>query len=402
MRSLRLGCASLLLTATSAVAQPVVLGTIDPGQASVVLGNGPQTFVDLSHPANRDGVVTTVALVWTAVPTPASCTAGLKIKFLRRGTGTFTVVAERGLFPVQSSFFTVTLTPPVAVEAGDLLAVVQMLGTNTCGGVGLSLSSSRETMLRYPGVDFPTGSFATGGTIANAFTLMARASSDPEVVAAVVPVVGAVAGGFGSFFRTDIQAVNPGSASITGKLVFHPAGRAAAPDDPLVLYSYGGVSVRSISDVVASMGQSGLGSLDVIPTTGIPPILILRIYNDAGPAGTSGFTTESMAPDRAIPFLSSVALIAPADLTNFRMNVGVRTLDDPTTIRITGGSGGEVTHTYPRNYFEQVSLSAFLGGAPVANGFYSVRIDSGSAFIYTTTTDNRTNDSSFRFLTPFQ
>jgi len=398
--SLRLYCASLLFTAAAAVAQPVVVGTIDPDQPGVFLGAGPQTLVDLSHPANRDGNVTTVALVWTGVPTPASCTAAVKIKFLREGTGTFTVVAERGPFPVQSTYFTVTLTPAVTVQAGDLLSVVQLLNTSTCGGVGASLSSTRDTMLRYPGIDLPTGSFAAGGVIVNGETLMARASSDPAVVAAVAPVVGSLQGAFGSFFRTDVQFVNPGSGIITGKLVYHPAGRTAAPDDPSVNYSYGSFRASSISDVVAAMGQSGLGSLDVIPTSGIPPRLILRIYNDAGSAGTSGFTMESLAPDQALAVPSSATLISPADLTNFRMNVGVRTLDDATSIRITGAGGVDVTHTYPPNYFEQGSLATFIGATPVANGFYSVRVNSGSAFIYTTTTDNRTNDSSIRFLKP--
>ena len=248
MRSLRLYSASLLFTATAAVAQPVVVGTIDGDQSGVFLGNGPQTFVDLSHPANRDGNVITVALMWTGVTTPASCTTALKIKFLRGGTGTFSVVAERGPFPVQSAYFTVTLTPEVLVQAGDLLSVVQLLNTSTCGGVGISQSRTR-TMLRYPGIDLPTGSFAAGGVIVNGVTLMARASSDPTVVAAVAPVVGSLAGAFGSFFRTDVQIVNPGSGLITGKLVYHPAGRTAAPDDPSVNYLYGSFSAHSISDV---------------------------------------------------------------------------------------------------------------------------------------------------------
>jgi len=46
-------------------------------------------------------------------------------------------------------------------------------------------------------------------------------------------------------------------------------------------------------------------------------------------------------------------------------------------------------------------LAAFFGGAtPLANGVYRVRVDvGGSAFIYSTTTDNRTNDTAIRFLT---
>jgi len=53
---------------------------------------------------------------------------------------------------------------------------------------------------------------------------------------------------------------------------------------------------------------------------------------------------------------------------------------------------------YAANYFEQPSLSQFLNGAtPVANGVITVTVRSGSAIVYASTTDNRTNDSSIRF-----
>jgi hypothetical protein len=399
MRDRLLLCALLLLTAASAMAQPVVVGTIDSDFPTSPGGPGPQTFVDLSHPANRDGSVSTATLVWSNVSQSANCTAALKIKFLRKGTGTFTVIAERGPFavPAQGTAgpITVTLTPPMPLLAGDLIGVVQLL--SNCGFPEFSMVGDRESLLRYRGIDFPGGSFAAGAEIVGGMALMARASSDPNVVAAVVPVVGSTAGGL-AFFRTDVQGVNQSGATITGRYVFHPAGRSAAAGDPSITYSYSSFSVNPITDVVAAMGQTGLGSLDVVPTTGVPPTLLARIYSDGGTAGTSGFTEESMAPDRALTHNKVVVLISPADLTNFRMNVGVRSLDDGATIRV-NAVGVDLTHTYPPNYFEQVTLAAFLGAAPTANARYGIIVESGSAFVYTSTTDNRTNDPSIQFIT---
>jgi len=389
--------ALLLLAAVVAQGQPVVVGTIDSDHPAQFLSHQLNTFVDLAHPANRDGVVTTAAFVWSEVQSPASCAAAVKIKFLRKSTGFFDVIAERGPFAPQSGYFTVALTPPVSVKKGDLLAVVQLVRTDTCGALGFSQINSTETMLQYFGIDLPSGNFSTGATFANGIAMMARASSDAGVVAAVVPVVGSTAGGL-TFFRTDLQAVNPGAGTITGKYVFHPAGRAAAPGDPSLAYSYGTFSATAVTDIVAAMGQSGLGSLDVVPTSGVPPRLVMRVYSDAGAAGTSGFTEESLTPDRALNFDGPGVLAAPANLTNFRMNVGVRTLDDGATIRIQGVST-DITHTYPPNYFEQGTLASFIGAAPVANRLYLVTVQSGSLFVYTTTTDNRTNDSSIQFLT---
>ena len=48
-----------------------------------------------------------------------------------------------------------------------------------------------------------------------------------------------------------------------------------------------------------------------------------RVYSDAGAAGTSGFTEDALSPYQAID--SHGILLIPADTTNFRTNVGIRT-----------------------------------------------------------------------------
>jgi len=397
MRALPVVAAGLFVVC-AAFAQPVVVGRIPPELAGTFPGAGPQTFIDLGHPANRDGNLTTASLLWSAnIPVPASCTAAFKIKIVRKATGLFTVIAERGPFPAQAGFSSVTLTPPIPVLAGDFLAVVQLQDTANCGGVGAGNAGAHDIILRYFGVDFPSGSFAAGGFVTSNAALMANASSEPTFVAAMLPVVGSTPGS-GTFFRTDLQAINSSSQAIKGKLVFHPAGVAPSPSDPSLDYNYASFAVTSIPDVVAFMGQSGLGSLDIVPSSGAPPRLIARIYSDNGTAGTAGFTMESLAPDQAMRRNASYLLIAPNDLTAFRMNVGVRSLDDGVSITIIHGAG-TLDRSYEANRFEQGTLAAFLGEQPVANGIYRIFVQSGSAFIYTSTTDNRTSDTSVRFLT---
>lgn len=331
------------------------------------------------------------------MPAPASCTAGFKIKIVRKSSGTIQIMAERGPFPVQQDFTTVTLTPPIPVQEGDFLAVVQLQDTTICGSVGAANGGPADTILRYSGIDHPNGSFATGGSLNSGTALMAQASSEPNPVAAMLPVVGSTAGGL-TFFRTDVQAINPGGLPAKGKLVFRPAGGVGSPSDPSVDYTYDDLEVTSITDVVAFMGRTGLGSLDIIPSSGVPPRLVARIYSDNGTAGTAGFTMESLAPHQALRRNATYLLLAPADLTAFRMNVGVRTLDEGLTILI-AGFGASVTRSYAANHFEQGTIAAFLGTQPVTNGLYRVLVQSGGAFIYSTTTDNRTNDTSVRFLT---
>jgi hypothetical protein len=87
--------------------------------------------------------------------------------------------------------------------------------------------------------------------------------------------------------------------------------------------------------------------------------------------------------------------------------MGVRTLAESTTFRVVvyDATGALVGTTTPRtvaaNYFEQITLSAFLAGiTPPAGGWARIEITSGgSAVFYSATTDNRTNDGSLKMLT---
>jgi len=391
-----LAAAAGLFVVFGAFAQPVVVGRIPPEFGGTFPGAGPHTFVDLAHPANRDGNLTTASMVWSSfVPSPASCTAAFKIKILRRDTGLFFVVAERGPFAAQAGFATVTLSPPIPVLAGDLLAVVQLQDTTLCGSVGAAVGGPHDLIMRYFS-DFSTGSFANNGFFSFGTALMANATSDSEAVAEMLPVVGSAAG-IGTFFRTDLQLLNPINQTIKGKLVFHPATGVASPGDPSIDYNYSALTSTSIPDIVAFMGQSGLGSLDVVPSSGPPPRIVARIYSDNGTAGTAGFTMDSFAPDQALRRNVTYLMPVAADLTAFRMNVGIRTLEDGVTIAINHGATS-VIKTYAANHFEQGTLAAFLGEQPAVNSLYRITIQSGSAFIYTTTTDNRTNDTTVRFL----
>jgi hypothetical protein len=402
MRLLRCCCAVVLFIAPVAFGQQVVVGSIrGTGLGAQLPGAGARTAINLSHPADRAGSVGTVALHWGVVPTPASCTANMKIKFFRRGlasaAGTMTLVAERGPFGVQLGTFAVQLTPPVTVEAGDLLGVTQLNSNNVCGSVMMATAGPRETILVYQS-DFAGGNFATNATLLSAFSLNARASTTASAVTAVVPVVGS-AQGVGSFFRTEIQAVNPGNQLMSGKYVFHPAGRSALPTDPSLNYQYGSGAVF-IPDIVGAMGASGLGSLDIIPERGVAPQLLVRVFSDAGAAGTAGFISESVPIDDAINAAGlpeAGSLVAPNDLTNFRMNVGIRTLEAGATVTVANFQGS-TTRTYPPNFFEQSTLAAFIGQTPSPNFVYFVRVTSGSAIVYTTTTDNRTGDTAMQIL----
>jgi len=222
--------------------------------------------------------------------------------------------------------------------------------------------------------------------------------------AAIIPVVGSTPGAVGgAFFRTSVQLHNPRTARMTGRLVYHPAGSSAASTDPFLAYDLAPGETRSIADLLPAMGLTGLGSLDVVPDTGTQtPLLVVRVFNDAGAAGTTGFTEEAVTPAEALVAGEQGFLIAPPDPALYRFNVGVRTLGSGATLTITGRNEAgtttrTLTQTYPPNYFEQRDSASFLNGAAVAaNESITIQVVSGSAIVYGATVDNRTNDPSLQ------
>jgi hypothetical protein len=403
-----LGILAILASAAIATAQPVGaginIGELPFGQVFFALGDsgGPSTLVDLTQPASSAGSLTSATVRWIGTATP--CAASFKVKILRGATqlGTFTVVGERGPFPTPAfgGDVTVTLSPSITVNAGDLLAVTQVSGTASgCGFVAVSRSDSLHSAIRLSG-DVQTGATSTGSVVPGV-QINVRGSSGLPALVGVVPAVGSLQGNFGSFFRTAIQIASGGTAAqnISGRLVFHPAGRSGIASDPGVDFSLQSRDTVEFDDIGSTLNVSGLGTLDVL-STGVLPLVTVRVFNDNGAAGTQGFVEPVVRPRDAAFTNAQVFLSQPHDPANFRMNIGVRTFELGATLSVlhlakSGVSLGTVaSKTYPANYFEQVGLQQFVDNLPASpDGLLGIFVTAGSAVIYGSTTDNRTNDS---------
>ncbi|HEX5134558.1 MAG TPA: hypothetical protein VFW81_04130, partial [Thermoanaerobaculia bacterium] len=142
---------------------------------------------------------------------------------------------------------------------------------------------------------------------------------------------------------------------------------------------------------------------DVVAEDSLPaPLLAVRVFNDAGTLGTTGFSEELVVPGDALAAGERGILVAPPDAALYRYNVGVRTLGAGATLSITvrnaaGTVTRTLTRTYPANDFEQRDSAAFLDGPAVAaNDTITVQVVSGRAIVYGATIDNRTNDPSMQ------
>src|SRR5664279_909215 len=105
------------------------------------------------------------------------------------------------------------------------------------------------------------------------------------------------------------------------------------------------------------MGQSGLGSLDVVSTSGPPPLVVSRVFNDAGAQGTSGLTEDAVDFAGGLQAGDYAILLVPPDLTQQRLNIGIRTLTRGAVLTVSattataGFSKPDFIKSYPATWF---------------------------------------------------
>ena len=211
----------------------------------------------------------------------------------------------------------------------------------------------------------------------------------------VVPVVGSTAGQSGSSFKTELQLTNATDNAIEGWLVLQPIIAARR-------YELAPGATLSFADVVAELGLSGLASLDILVDRGGLPIVVARAYDDQ-PDGTTGVTVPALRSADVLSRNDVSALIVPRDLTRYRFNIGVRTLETGASIEIAVRTPGGTerhykSHIFGANAFAQDTADRFTGTTLNPNESIEVKITAGSAIVYATTVDNRTNDSSIQVL----
>lgn len=222
---------------------------------------------------------------------------------------------------------------------------------------------------------------------------------------AIIPVVASLPGAFGSQFTTSMQIANPHPFAISGKMIVHPQGRAAAPADPSIAYTLAPFATRDFSDFVAAAGASGGGSVDVIAAVGDAPVTVTRIIDTAAD-GHPAIQVPQVDPADALTAGTHGTLLAPSD-TGTRFNIGVRTLahDTTMTFRLYSASGALLhssSRAFPASYFQQFAAADLVGMAPDANQSVVITIDGGSAIVYGAAIDNATGNGTLQIAKPVQ
>ncbi len=244
---------------------------------------------------------------------------------------------------------------------------------------------------------------ACEATSANSATVSVLVTA-PPIQIRILPVVGSLQGKFESHFKTSVQLYNPGDTSVSGRIVYHPAGVPASVSDPFLTYSLSPKKTLAYEDLLPAMGGlEGIGSAEIVADMGSAlPLSSVRVFNDQGASGTTGLNEVQMNPDDAIQPGHVGILIAPLDFVRFRLNIGIRTLDDGAAMTIVvrdadGNALKTLNQSDGANFFNQIPSTDLLGGLELTGGeTISFQLTSGSAFIYGAVTDNVTNDPSIQ------
>jgi hypothetical protein len=212
---------------------------------------------------------------------------------------------------------------------------------------------------------------------------------------AVVPVAGSTRGAAGSNFKTELQMTNPAETKMEGWFVLQPGMTARR-------YELNPGATLSFDDVVAELGASGLVSIDILAERGPVPTIVARAYDDQ-PTGTTGVSVPAIRAAEVLTSGSIAALIVPRDLERYRFNIGARALTTGATLELTVRDSAGVDRHFAdivlgENQFTQQPGDVFAGTTLRANDSIEVKIAAGSAIVYATTVDNRTNDSSIQVL----
>lgn len=213
---------------------------------------------------------------------------------------------------------------------------------------------------------------------------------------AVIPVVGSTRGASNANFRTELQMTNTSDSVVSGWLYLRPQALVRR-------YELPPRATLSFDDVVAEMGGSGLGSLDILADRERLPAIVVRAYDDQ-PSGTTGVTVPAVPAADVLIGDTTGTLIVPRGLgARYRFNIGVRALDNGATLHlIVRSAAGTERHrraiTLESHHFEQRPGDAFAGIPLQPNDSIEVQFATGSAIVYATTVDNATNDSSIQLL----
>jgi uncharacterized protein YjdB len=309
--------------------------------------------------------------------------------------------------PYTVTWLPVTAATEYFVEestAADFSGATGTTATDTQASFAHTVSANTTYYYRVTARNRSTGCDVSSAA-STAVSIVVNAPPPGVQLTRYLAVVGSTPGSLGSFFKTSVQLYNPKPSTISGKLVYHPLGTSGSASDPSLTYSLAPGKTIAYADLLPAMGLgSGLGTVDIVTDVNSSlPVALVRVFNDAGANGTTGLTEDALKAEDALGQGDVGVLQAPVDISKFRLNIGVRSLEQGASMSVTvrdkdGVVVKSVDKTYGPTFFAQVGSAPFLDGYALTGGeTITISMTSGRAIVYGATTDNITQDPSAQF-----
>jgi hypothetical protein len=284
----------------------------------------------------------------------------------------------------------IRLGEPVTLQAGPGYDSYQWLfnGTPLSGRTSASLTLdpvTRESLGSYSVIATRGGCTSTAS---EAYALVPLGL--PTGLDALIPVVGTTHGAGGSLFRTTLHLMNGTSAPLAGQFTF--LDETLPPFD----FELAAGESRFVDDLLPATFE-GLTSVNVRRLLGALPIVVAHVFNDDGELGTSGLIEPLVPAERILKAGDRVALIAPIDPVATRFNVGLRSLPDGFTVRVTRRSRdgvllGSFERVVPSSTLLHMPVEALTGAPAGSSDSLHFEVLTGHGVVYGAATDNGTND----------
>ena len=363
----------------------------------------PLTF---AHVFDDQGVDGTSGLIERAIRVSDAAQAGDRVVLIAPADRALT----RFNVGIRALANGLTFRLTVRNAAGSVLTTVdRSFGANV-----FSQITAEELMQRAPGAsDTLTFEILEGAGVVYGASTDNR-TNDPNMQVAslvrdsiaptslyVIAVAGSTSGAFGSNFKTGAQLHNPSDAPMNAVFVYHPAGTPGTSNDSSLAVTVDPHATFAIDDILPRLGHTGLGTMDLIVTSSVRPVAVVRVFHD-GEEGQSSMTEEVLEPRDAVRAGQRASVIGAHSPGTARFNIGIRTLEAGARILATvqdrdGAVLKTVELSYPGTYFFQTSANSLLNMTVTGDERVTFKVLEGAAFFYGVWTDNVTQDPSFHF-----
>lgn len=223
----------------------------------------------------------------------------------------------------------------------------------------------------------------------------AAASLPTPAPASIVPVVVSSSGAFTSHFETSLQLSNPHPYTISG--VLNVIGDPVTKSVP---YELTGFQSKTWSNFMAAAGASGPATVDIETAVGPAPVAVARIFDASHGNVSGGAVIGQVTPQDAFVAGERSSLVAAADPSVARTNIGTRTLGAGATLLFTlyradGSIDATIRRTYPPNRLSQESLDSLFSVPAGPSDTITIDVQAGSAISYAAIVNNTTQETSW-------